>query len=122
MKIVGLHHVNLTIPVGAEAEARAFYCGVLGLVEVEKPEALRANGGFWLLAGVRSIHISVEDGVNRHQTKAHFAYEVDDLALWRAHLEKAGLATTPNTPFPGYVRVMLRDPFGNRVELIQAVN
>ena len=29
--IVGLHHAQITVPVGAEAEARHFYCGVLGL-------------------------------------------------------------------------------------------
>ena len=121
MKIIGLNHANVTIPGGAEAEARAFYCELLGLVELEKPASLQANGGLWLLAGMMPVHISVEDGVDRHKTRAHLAYEVDDLAAWQSRLEEAGFAVKPNTSFPGYTRVMLRDPFGNRVELIQAM-
>ncbi len=42
---LGLDHVQLTIPAGAESMARAFYCGVLGMPEVAKPEALKARGG-----------------------------------------------------------------------------
>jgi predicted enzyme related to lactoylglutathione lyase len=49
------------------------------------------------------------------------AYAVDDLAAWRAHLEAAGVAILENTPIPGYARCMLRDPFGNHVELIAAL-
>ena len=121
MKITGLQHANITIPLQAEEEARQFYCELLGLVEIEKPLSLKANGGVWLIAGGMPIHISTEDGVNRHQTRAHLAYEVDDLATWQQRLDQAGIQAKPNTPFPGYIRVMLRDPFGNRVELIQAL-
>jgi catechol 2,3-dioxygenase-like lactoylglutathione lyase family enzyme len=39
--IVGIDHVQITILVGSEAEARTFYCGLLGLPEIEKPLALR---------------------------------------------------------------------------------
>ena len=44
MKILGmptvrrLHHAQITVPKGAEAAARAFYCGVLGLREIAKPK------------------------------------------------------------------------------------
>lgn len=51
--ITGIHHVQLTIPTGAEEEAKAFYCGVLGLDEIEKPESLKGRGGFWLRVGNR---------------------------------------------------------------------
>ena len=37
--------VQLTIPSGAEAPAREFYCAFLGLPEVPKPENLKAKGG-----------------------------------------------------------------------------
>ena len=120
MKITGLNHANITVPCGAEDEARRFYCQLLGLTEVGKPDALKLNGGLWVMAGTMPVHIGVEDGVLRHKTKVHLAYEVDDLASWQAHLQQAGIEAQPNTPFPGYVRIMLRDPFGTRVELIQA--
>ena len=41
MHIEGLHHAQITIPTGAEEEGRRFYCGIMGLVDIEKPEALR---------------------------------------------------------------------------------
>ena len=35
-----IHHAQITVSSGAESEAREFYCGVLGLPEISKPEAL----------------------------------------------------------------------------------
>lgn len=37
--IQGIHHVQITIPKGEEARARAFYCGVLGLRNIDKSES-----------------------------------------------------------------------------------
>ena len=119
--IIGIDHVQITIPANAVAEARAFYCGLLGLREVEKPAALRGWGGFWLQAGDRQVHVGVEDGVERRATRAHVAYAVTDLAEWRARLLAAGVEILEGIPIPGYERFEFRDPFGNRVELIQAV-
>jgi catechol 2,3-dioxygenase-like lactoylglutathione lyase family enzyme len=36
--IHAIHHVQITIPRGAEDEARTFYCDLLGLPEIEKPD------------------------------------------------------------------------------------
>ena len=36
-EIVGLDHVQLAMPPGREAEAEAFYSGLLGLERVPKP-------------------------------------------------------------------------------------
>lgn len=119
MKIIGLHHAQITIPKGAEEQARQFYCGVLGLSEIEKPASLRGRGGFWLHVGDREVHVGTEDGVDRHATKAHLAYEVTDLTGWRKKLEEHGISAMDSIPIPGYDRFEFRDPFGNRVEMIQ---
>jgi catechol 2,3-dioxygenase-like lactoylglutathione lyase family enzyme len=34
-----LHHMQLAMPRGAEATARAFFAGVLGMPEIDKPPA-----------------------------------------------------------------------------------
>src|ERR1041385_1291239 len=47
IKFNRLDHVQVCIPRGAESEAREFYGGLLGLEEIEKPLAVRANGGMW---------------------------------------------------------------------------
>jgi len=117
--ITGVHHVQITVPRGAEAAARQFYCGLLGLVEVEKPEALKPRGGFWLEAGFGQIHVGVEDGAHRHATKAHVAYRVRDLASWRTKLTAAGIRIEDGAAIPGWRRFEFRDPFGNRIELVE---
>jgi catechol 2,3-dioxygenase-like lactoylglutathione lyase family enzyme len=117
--IAGIHHVQITIPPGCEEQARYFYCRVLGLAEVPKPANLVERGGLWLQVGDRQVHIGVEDGVDRAGTKAHVAYEVQDLARWRSALAAAGIQVLESIPIPGYDRLEFRDPFGNRVEFIE---
>ena len=119
--ILSLHHAQITIPAGAEEDARRFYCGVLGLPETPKPESLAGRGGFWLGVGGQQVHVGAEEGVERAATKAHLAYRVDDLEAWRERLAAEGMAALEGVPIPGYARFEFRDPFGNRVELIQAL-
>jgi catechol 2,3-dioxygenase-like lactoylglutathione lyase family enzyme len=118
-RVFGIDHVQITVPRGAENAARAFYCDLLGLPEIEKPDSLKGRGGLWLQAGDRQVHIGTEDGVDRPATKAHVAYRVDDVAAWRAKLQAAGVEILDSVPIPGYDRFEFRDPFGNRVEMIQ---
>lgn len=118
--IVGLHHAQLTVPRGAEAAARAFYCGVMGLPEIPKPLSLQGRGGFWLQVGDRQVHVGTEDGFDRATTKAHLAYEVADVAAWGAHLSGNGIEVLDSVPIEGFERFEFRDPFGNRCEMIQA--
>jgi catechol 2,3-dioxygenase-like lactoylglutathione lyase family enzyme len=121
MRVVGVHHAQITVPKGKEAEAREFYCGMLGLSEIEKPASLEGRGGLWLGVGDRQLHIGVEDGVDRGATKAHVAYEVDDVGAWRKMLAGRGVKILDSVAIPGYERFEFRDPFGNRVEMIQGV-
>jgi catechol 2,3-dioxygenase-like lactoylglutathione lyase family enzyme len=117
--IVGIDHVQITVPPGQETAARQFYCGLLGLVEIEKPDALKPRGGFWLQVGDRELHVGTEEGVNRQATKAHVAFAVDNLETWRERLSRAGIAIEDGIPIPGCTRFEFRDPFGNRVEFIE---
>jgi catechol 2,3-dioxygenase-like lactoylglutathione lyase family enzyme len=116
----GIHHAQITVPKGAEDEARAFYCDVLGLPEVEKPESLQGRGGFWLQVGDRQVHVGTEEFAGRNKTKAHVAYLVNDLEHWRQKLEDVGILIVDGVPIPNYNRFEFRDPFGNRVEFLEA--
>lgn len=117
--IKGIHHVQITIPTGAEQEAKRFYCEVLGFKEVEKPDSLKGRGGFWVNVGDRDVHIGTEDGFDRSSTKAHIAYEVENLSYWRTKLGMEQIKIFDSVPIPGFDRFEFRDPFGNRVEMIQ---
>jgi len=117
--ILKVQHAQITIPRGAENEARKFYCEFLGLNEIPKPEALLTRGGFWLEVGAFQIHIGTEDDVDRAKTKAHIAYEVENLNAWRERLESNQVKIIESVAIPDYSRFEFRDPFGNRVEFLQ---
>lgn len=119
MKInfVNIDHVQLTIPKDSESRARKFYGGVLGLEEIEKPEALKASGGVWFKVAEAELHLGVEDGAG--QTKAHPAFSVQNLNSVRVHLIQNGVDIKDETPIPGRRRFSFRDPFGNRIELLE---
>jgi catechol 2,3-dioxygenase-like lactoylglutathione lyase family enzyme len=121
MTIKGLHHAQITLPCGAEEQGRQYYCQLLGLPEIEKPDALKGRGGFWLQVGDRQVHVGVEDGVERSNTKAHLAYHVTDIAVWRETIQEHGFQIITGVPIPGYDRFETRDPFGNRLEFIQTL-
>jgi catechol 2,3-dioxygenase-like lactoylglutathione lyase family enzyme len=122
-RLVSIAHAQIMIPPGGEPEARRFYGALLGMTEIEKPEVLRARGGLWMQAGDRQLHIGVESpGIERTATRAHVAYEVVRLDAIRARLERAGVAILDGEPLAGLRRFELRDPFGNRVELLERVS
>ncbi len=114
-----VHHVQISIPIGAEDAARAFYCGVLGLSEIPKPDTLTARGGFWLELDGFQIHFGTENGIDRTKTKGHLAYLVSDLQHWRTKLAGYGCEVKDGIPIPNYRRIEFRDPFGNRVEFLE---
>ena len=117
--ILGLHHAQITIPKGTEEKAKDFYCQVLGLEEIEKPISLQGRGGFWLQVGDKEVHVGTEEGFDRLTTKAHIAYQVEDLSYWRSVLIENGIKILDSVPIPNFARFEFRDPFGNRVEMIQ---
>ena len=106
--ILSAHHAQITIPPDSEGVAKDFYCGLLGLREVPKPQSLARRGGFWLQLNDFQVHVGVESGVERQRSKAHIAYLVDDLELWRIQrsaiqgllLLRAGLVQVEAPPNP----------------------
>ena len=118
--ITGLDHVQVAIPVGGEESARAFYGGLLGMVEVPKPPALAARGGCWFESGSAVLHLGVEDPFTPAR-KAHPALLVSDLDALAATLAAAGSSITRSDgELPGIRRFHTSDPFGNRLEFQQA--
>lgn len=119
MLILGVQHAQITIPKNEETAAREFYCDFLGLREVPKPESLQRRGGFWMEIGSFQIHVGTEDDFDRTRTKAHIAYQVENLDAWRKKLETHNVEILEGVPIPNYQRFEFRDPFGNRVEFLE---
>lgn len=118
MPVQRLDHVQLAMPAGREADARAFYQGALGIAEVKKPANLAKRGGCWFERGALKIHLGVEADF-RPARKAHPALIVEDLASLSAALAKAGYPVRSDEPLEGYTRLYVDDPFGNRIELME---
>jgi catechol 2,3-dioxygenase-like lactoylglutathione lyase family enzyme len=117
VKVAHLHHVQLAMPAGGEARARAFYQGILGIPEVAKPAQLAGNGGCWFEQGQLRVHLGVDSDF-RPARKAHPALIVTDLAALAAQLRDAGHTCEAQPGFAGYQRMFVADPFGNRIELM----
>ncbi|TCM85762.1 VOC family protein [Rhodovulum steppense] len=111
-----LHHVQLAMPAGGEAQARAFYGDLLGLDEDARP--FGAVGGVWFQRGELRIHLGVEPDF-RPARKAHPALMVRKLDALAERLERAGLDLHWDDRVPGLRRFFIDDPFGNRIELVQ---
>jgi catechol 2,3-dioxygenase-like lactoylglutathione lyase family enzyme len=121
MGFLGFHHVQLAMPPGREPDAVAFYRDILGFEEVAKPEHLADRGGCWFRAGPVELHLGVE-GTFRPAYKAHPALLVDDLDAVGSRLRGAGVEPMADKELEGHRRFYVADPFGNRLELIEAEN
>ena len=109
-----LDHILITIPEGKTAEARAFYGQVLNLTEIpgEHP-----GGAIWFaIAGIQ-LHLREEPGASL--SLRHPALEVENLAGAKHELEQNGIAISYSSDIDGRQRFFFRDPFGNRIELLE---
>ncbi|TCP30547.1 catechol 2,3-dioxygenase-like lactoylglutathione lyase family enzyme [Scopulibacillus darangshiensis] len=118
--IKAIDHVQVCIPPGNENKARKFYSDILGLPEIEKPDALKPKGGLWYQIGPLQLHIGVEN-MTRELGKRHVAFEVVDIEEARTLLNQKSIPIKNETPIPNVDRFSFRDPFGNRIELLQKV-
>src|SRR5690606_31295158 len=116
---LAIDHVQLAMPEGGEDRAREFYAGVLGLSEVPKPAPLAVNGGAWFRSGEVELHLGREHDF-RPARKAHPALVVRDLDRLAVTCRAYGTDVTWDEHYPGVRRFYVDDPFGNRLEIMQA--
>jgi catechol 2,3-dioxygenase-like lactoylglutathione lyase family enzyme len=116
IEVVGIDHVQLSMPPGSEEVARAFYVEILGLREIAKPPQLAGRGGCWFVGTDAAIHVAPEAGFRPH-AKGHPALVIRDLARARELLVGAGVEIEEDDAGLPVSRCYIRDPFGNRIEL-----
>ena len=121
MQEVLLDHVQIAAPPGCEEAARAYFGGLLGLSEIEKPEPLKGRGGVWFALGDRQLHVGVEADFEPAR-KAHVALRTDGAGLdaLAERLAVAGAPVSWDEALPGERRFYSEDPWGNRVEFLAA--
>lgn len=117
-EIVGIDHVQICVPVGRDADCRAFYVDVLGLTEVPRPVTGAARSILWVRAGRQEIHFRPDPDFVAARL-AHPGLLVEDLDVLVQRIEAAGFVVDREQSIgPG--RFHTRDPFGNRLEFIQS--
>jgi catechol 2,3-dioxygenase-like lactoylglutathione lyase family enzyme len=114
-----LQHVSTPYPRGRQDDVRAFYGGLLGLVEKEVPRSLADQELVWFEAGEDELELHfLADAVPPDpRAMRHFCLEVESLEEYRGRLEAAGYEISHQTEIPNRPRFFCRDPFGNLVEL-----
>ncbi|MBD2755909.1 VOC family protein [Spirosoma validum] len=111
-----LDHMLICIPEGATEQARAFYGDVLRLEEIP---GNHPSGAIWFNIADIQLHIREEAGGN--YSKRHPAFEVTNLAEAKQELERNGLAIEYSSEIDGRQRFFFRDPFDNRIELLEFI-
>ena len=114
-----IDHIQLAAPKHCEFDARKFYGEILALREIEKPGPLRGRGGCWFQIGEHQLHIGVDTDF-RAAKKAHPAFAVEDLEKLREILVARGVKITENDVLPSVRRFYAEDPWGNRLEFLEA--
>ena len=106
------------IPPGGVEQAADFYAGILRLTAVPKPAHLASRGGRWFRGAGMELHLGIEDGF-RPSARTHPALRIEGLSALRASLLDHGVDVEEDTQLEGHERFYVRDPFGNRLELIE---
>ncbi|WP_225845297.1 VOC family protein [Streptomyces sp. HPF1205] len=118
--ISALDHVQLAAPPGSEPELRAYYAGVLGMTELDKPPVLAARGGCWFAAGGAVLHLGIEEDF-RPARKAHPGIRVSGIFEFAKRLRDKGAKVVWDYDLPGHERFYSEDPVGNRLEFLEPV-
>ena len=126
--ILSFDHIQLTIQAGQLDAALVFYVDFLGFTRVPKPSTMRQSGA-WLTSGSVNLHLGEtnemnEDGEEENLSlprNGHPAFRVDNFVQLFQTATQKGLKTREDSGPAGYLRGSVWDPFGNRIELMQAL-
>ena len=113
--ITRIHHHSVIVT-DARA-ARGFYARTLGLKEVPSPSTFTFPV-LWFALGDQQLHLMIKDKPDPDSPR-HVALGVRDAAAARTALKAKGVRIEETVEIPGADRFFVRDPDGNRIELIE---
>jgi len=118
--IIRLHHSSIIV--SDTQQSLKFYCGVLGLNLLDRPDF--PYNGAWLDLGIQQVHLLELDnpdpttGRPKHGgVDRHIAFNVFDLELLKSNLDKAEVTYTLSAS--GRKALFCRDRDGNALEFIE---
>jgi glyoxylase I family protein len=115
-----LHHASLIV--ANTEQSLAFYSGVLGLPQTDRPDL--GFPGAWLQLGEQQIHLlelaNIDPTTGRPEhggRDRHIALSTEALNPVREALDKAGITYTLSKS--GRRALFCRDPDGNAIEILE---
>src|SRR6202171_1814582 len=118
MPILSIDHAQIAIPIATANRVRAFYSGIPGFTEVEKPPQRAERKSIWFIAGAVNLHLGIEPDFTPAK-RAHPALIVEGLDAILAACERAAISAKPDPSSNGSRRAHVFAPFGNRLELME---
>ncbi len=115
LQVTQIDHVSVLI---TDVEcSRRFYRDLLGLKEIPKPRTFDFVV-LWFDLGNMHVHLLLKERPDTISGR-HFALRVADAAAARSYFADRGVDVQETTLIPGADRFFIRDPDGNRIEIIQ---
>jgi glyoxylase I family protein len=98
-------------------KARHFYGELLGLREIPAPRTFDFIA-LWYDLGGTYLHLLLKPTADTISPR-HFCVHVADIGQARSHMRDVGLPIDETVKIPGADRFFIRDPDGNRIEVLQ---
>jgi catechol 2,3-dioxygenase-like lactoylglutathione lyase family enzyme len=113
------HIDHCSVIVTDVARSRAFYGGVLGLKEIPAPKEFDFVA-IWYDLGGTYLHLLLKPHPDTISPR-HFCLLTPNAVAAREHLTRLGVAIEETVRIAAADRFFVRDPDGNRIELLQWV-
>jgi len=115
LPVAQLDHV--TVLITNVETARHFYGKQLGLREIAPPKTFDFIAIWYDLGGVY-LHLLLKDKPDTISSR-HFCIRVSDIVAARELVRAQGLTIDETVKIPSAERFFVRDPDGNRIEILQ---
>jgi len=115
LPVAQLDHV--TVLITNVETARHFYGKQLGLREIAPPKTFDFIAIWYDLGGVY-LHLLLKDKPDTISSR-HFCIRVSDIVAAREVVRAQGLTIDETVKIPSAERFFVRDPDGNRIEILQ---
>jgi catechol 2,3-dioxygenase-like lactoylglutathione lyase family enzyme len=118
MNSLGVTHIDhCSVLITDVAKARHFYGELLGLREIPAPRSFDFVS-LWYDLGGTYLHLLLKPQPDTISAR-HFCLHVTDAVHARAFIRSKGIAIDETVKIPTADRFFVRDPDGNRIELLQ---
>lgn len=114
-----LRQIHVPMLPTQEDAMRAFYLGILGMVEMRAPDGDDTSDGFWAVCGTRQVQFS-QSFVLGQSPNEQPSFVYPDLDSTAAKLKEAGHAYYWDNQLTYVRRLMVTDPARNPIVLIGA--